>query len=165
MDGGAWYATVHGVAKSQIRLSDFTFTFHFYALEKEMAPHSSILAWRIPGMGAWWAAVYGVAQSWTRLTWLSSSNTYIGLCNCHHNQNKEQVLDFPGGPAADSTLPVQEARVQSLVKELDPACHNYYKIRCSQAKKEKNNFIIPKTPFVVILFLTHNFWQLLICSP
>ena len=48
MDGGAWWAPVHGVAKSQTRLSDFTFTFHFYALEKEMATHSSILAWRIP---------------------------------------------------------------------------------------------------------------------
>ena len=51
MDGGAWWATVHGVLKSQIRLSDFTFTFHFPALEKEMAPHSSVLAWRIPGTG------------------------------------------------------------------------------------------------------------------
>ena len=49
MDGGAWQAKVHGVAKSWTRLSDFTFTFHFYALEKEMATHSSILAWRIPG--------------------------------------------------------------------------------------------------------------------
>ena len=67
MDGGAWCAAVHGVAKSLTQLSDFTFTFHFPALEKEMATHSSILAWRIPGTGAWWAAVYGVAQSWTRL--------------------------------------------------------------------------------------------------
>ena len=51
MDGGAWKAAVHGVAKSQAQLSDFTFTFHFHALEKEMATHSSVLAWRIPGMG------------------------------------------------------------------------------------------------------------------
>ena len=72
MDGGAWWAVVHGVAKSQIRLSDFTFTFHFHASEKEMATHSSILAWRIPGMGEpWWAAVYGVAQSQTQLKRLS----------------------------------------------------------------------------------------------
>ena len=67
MDGGAWWAAVHGVAKSWTRLSDFTFTFHFHALEKEMATHSSVLAWRIPETGAWWAAIYGVAQSWTRL--------------------------------------------------------------------------------------------------
>ena len=49
MDGGAWWAAVHGVTKSQTRLSSFTFTFHFPALEKEMATHSSVLAWRIPG--------------------------------------------------------------------------------------------------------------------
>ena len=49
MDGGAWLAAVHGVAKSQTRLSDFTFTLHFHALEKEMATHSTILAWRILG--------------------------------------------------------------------------------------------------------------------
>ena len=51
MEGGAWWAAVHGVAKSQTRLNDFTFTFHFHALEKEMATHSSVLAWRIPGTG------------------------------------------------------------------------------------------------------------------
>ena len=51
MDGGAWWAAVHGVEKSQTWLSDFTFTFHFHALEKEMATCSSVLAWRIPGMG------------------------------------------------------------------------------------------------------------------
>ena len=76
MDGGAWKATVHGVAKSQTRLSDFTFTFHFHALKKDMATHSSVLAWRIP---AWWAAVSGVAQSRTRLKRLSSSSTVL-LC-------------------------------------------------------------------------------------
>ena len=48
MDGGAWWAAVHGVAKSQTQLSYFTFTFHFHALEKEMALHSSTLAWKIP---------------------------------------------------------------------------------------------------------------------
>ena len=51
MGRGAWWATVHGVAKSRKPLTDFTFTFHFHALEKEMATHSSVLAWRIPGMG------------------------------------------------------------------------------------------------------------------
>ena len=51
MDRGAWGSAVHGVARSQTRLSNFTFTFHFHALEKEMATHSSVLAWTIPGMG------------------------------------------------------------------------------------------------------------------
>ena len=59
MGGGAWWAAVHGVAKSRTRLSDFTFTFHFHALEKEMATHSSVLTWRIlrseePGGGRLW---------------------------------------------------------------------------------------------------------------
>ena len=68
MDGGAWEAAVYGVAKSRTRLNDFTFTFCFHALEKEMAAHSSVLAWRISGIGgAWWAAIYGVIQSRTRL--------------------------------------------------------------------------------------------------
>ena len=69
MDGGAWWAAVHGVAKSRTRLSDFTLTFHSPALEKEMATHSSTLAWKIPwDGGAWGAAVYGAAQSRTRLS-------------------------------------------------------------------------------------------------
>ena len=64
MDGGAWWAAVHGVTKSWTRLSDFTFTFHFHALEKEMVTHSSVLApENTRDRGAWWAAVYGVAQS------------------------------------------------------------------------------------------------------
>ena len=50
MDGGAWQAAVHGIVKSRTRLNDFTSTFHFHALEKEMATHSSVLAWRIPVM-------------------------------------------------------------------------------------------------------------------
>ena len=51
MDGGAWWAAVHGVADSRTQLSDFTFTFHFLSLEEETATHSSVLAWRIPGTG------------------------------------------------------------------------------------------------------------------
>ena len=52
MDGGAWWAAVHGVAEGRAQLSNFTFTFHFHALEKEMATHSNALAWRIPGRGS-----------------------------------------------------------------------------------------------------------------
>ena len=63
MDRGAWWAAVHGVEESWTRLSDFTVTFHFHALETEMATHYSVLAWRIPrDRGAWWAAVYGVTE-------------------------------------------------------------------------------------------------------
>ena len=80
MDGGAWWATVHGVAKSQTRLSDFTFTFHFHALEKEMVTHSSVLAWRIPGTGEPdGLPSMGVAQSRTRLKRLGSSTSSSSL--------------------------------------------------------------------------------------
>ena len=72
LDGGAWWAAVHGVTKNRTRLSGFTFTFHFHALQEEMATHSSVLAWRIPGMGE----PGGVAQSRTRLKRLSSSSIF-----------------------------------------------------------------------------------------
>ena len=68
MGGGAWWATVHGVAKSRTRLNNFHFIFHFHALEKEMATPSSVLAWRIPGTGEpGGLPIYGVTQSQTRL--------------------------------------------------------------------------------------------------
>ena len=73
VDEGAWQAAVHGVAKTRARLSDFTFTFHFNALEKEMATHSCLENPR--DGGAWWAAVYGVSQSRARLKRLSSSSS------------------------------------------------------------------------------------------
>ena len=73
MDGGAWWATVHGVAKSQTRLNDFTFTFHFHALEKEMATRSSVLAWRIPGTGEPGGLLSVGLHSQTQLKRLSSS--------------------------------------------------------------------------------------------
>ena len=75
MDRGAWWAAVHGVAKSRTRLSDFTFTFHFDALEKEMATHSSVLAWRIPGTGSLVGCRLWGRTDRTRLKQLSSSSS------------------------------------------------------------------------------------------
>ena len=81
MDRGAWWAAVHGVAKSWTRLSDFTFTFHFYALEKEMATHSSVLAWRIPGMGEPGGlpsmGLHRVGHDWSDLACISLGYAYI----------------------------------------------------------------------------------------
>ena len=74
MDGGAWWAAVHWVAKSSTRLSDFTFPFRFHALEKKMASHSSVLAWRIPGMGELGALQSMGSLSRTRLKRLSRSS-------------------------------------------------------------------------------------------
>ena len=62
-DGGAWKAAVHGVAEGRTRLSDFPFTFHFHALEKDMATHSSVLAWRIPGTGKPGGRLWGCTES------------------------------------------------------------------------------------------------------
>ena len=76
-DWGAWWAAVHGVAKSQTGLSVFTFTFHFPALEKEMATHSSVLAWRIPGTGEPGGLPSMGSHSWTRLKRLSSSSSIL----------------------------------------------------------------------------------------
>ena len=75
MDRGAWWAAVHGVANSWTCLSDFTFTFHFHALEKEMVTHSGVLAWRIPGTGEPGGLPSLGSQSRTRLKRLSSSSS------------------------------------------------------------------------------------------
>ena len=79
MDGGAWWAAVHGVTKSWTQLSDFTFTFHFHALEKEMGTHSCSCLENPKDGGAWGAAIYQVAQSQTRLKQLSSSSSIYML--------------------------------------------------------------------------------------
>ena len=85
MDGGAWWAAVHGVAESQTWLSDFTFTFHFHALKKAMATHSSVLAWRIPGTGEPGRLLsmgsYRVGHNWNDLAIAAAYRTILpGLC-------------------------------------------------------------------------------------
>ena len=87
MDIGAWWAAVHGVEKSRTQQSDFTFTFHFHALEKEMATHSIVLAWRIPGTGEPGGLPFMGSQSWTQLKRLSSSSSILllrGLLRFQH---------------------------------------------------------------------------------
>ena len=79
MDGGAWWAAVHGVAKSRTPLSDFTFTFHFRALEEEIATHSSVLAWRVPGTEEPGGQPTMGWQSQTQLKRLSSSSSSKAL--------------------------------------------------------------------------------------
>ena len=83
MDGGALWAAVHGVAKSWTRLSDFTFTFHFYSLEKEMATHSSVLAWRIPGTGEPGGlpslGSHRVGHNWSDLAAAAACSSLVGL--------------------------------------------------------------------------------------
>ena len=92
------------VAKSWTRLSDFTFTFHFHAWQKEMATHSSILAWWIPGTGAWWAAVSRVALS---RTWLKRRSSNSSL---EEKTNLDRILKF-----RDITLPTKVCLVKAVV--------------------------------------------------
>ena len=79
MDGGAWWAAVQGVTQSRTQLSDFTFTFHFHALEKEMATHSSVLAWKIPWTGEPGGLQSRGSQSWTRLSDFTFLLTFLAI--------------------------------------------------------------------------------------
>ena len=107
MDGGAWWAAVHGVPRSRTRLSDFTFPFHFHALEKEMATHSSFLAWRIPGTGEPggltsmgshnWSDLEAAAagkghQEWFQLYILKVY--HILLLSSHYNQDSKYLSSW-----------------------------------------------------------------------
>jgi len=145
MDGGAWWAAVHGVAKSWTRLSDFTFTFHFPALEKEMATHSSVLAWRIPGMGEppglpsmgshrvrhdWsdLAAAAGAIIKLLRVGFLTLANKIVLVISIHPNMSY-------------------------TVFHPSPKAHSIYRNCCSKKiKKILPHFLISKTqPFSLIL--------------
>ena len=103
MDGGAWWAAVHGVAEGRTRLSNFTFTFHFHALEKEMATHSSVPAWRIPGTGEPGGLPFMGSQSWTRLKWRSSSSTFCQLWSYNHLSYNKVNFEIPVLDAATCT--------------------------------------------------------------
>ena len=95
MDGGAWWAAVHGVATSQTRLTDFTFTSHFHALEKEMATHSSVLAWRIPGTeepgGLLSMGSHRVGHDWSDLAAAAAAAAY-GPRDYHISQKKTNII-------------------------------------------------------------------------
>ena len=118
MDRGAWWAAVHGVAKSQTGLSNFTFTFHFHALEKEMATHSSVLAWKIPGMaepgGLQSMGSHRVGHDWSDLAAAARITT---------NDNAVQSLARVWFETSQMVqwmricLPVKGARVWPLVRD------------------------------------------------
>ena len=100
MDGGAWWAAVHGVAQSGTRLSDFTFTSHFNALQKEIATHPCSCLENARDGEAWWAAVYGVAQSRPRLKRLSSSSS----SSVKHHGNRPELKGRSQAKLSDSLV-------------------------------------------------------------
>ena len=114
MDGGAWWTAVHGVTKSWTRLSDFTFTFHYHTLEKEMATHSSVLAWRIPQMGepgglpSMW--LYRVGHNWSDLAAAAASLT--------HTLWKEREANSHGLRGAAGASLVQEPNFDPWVRKI-----------------------------------------------
>ena len=125
MGGGAWKAAVHGVAKSQTRLSDFTVTFHLHALEEEMATHSSVLAWRIPGTGKPGGLpsmrLHRVGHDWSDLAaaaaWLQShwgpqlSRFMGGFLNIFMSVDKARGMNHP----LDFCYPVLKNVIVSLI--------------------------------------------------
>ena len=116
MDGGAWWAAAHEVAKSWTQLSDFTFTFHFPALEKEMATHSSVLAWRIPGTGEPGGLPsvepHRVTHDWSDL---AAAAAMLHL----HRFSIEQTLTFTSYSVSRTPLPTQ-----SIGNSLADLCHS-----------------------------------------
>ena len=147
MDRGAWWAAVHGVAKSRIRLSDFTFTFHFHALEKEMATHSSVLAWRIPGTGEPGGLMsmgsHRVGHDWSDLAAVAATlgkagrrvyrNALYYLCKfsvkskLFLNEKLKEIMQFKQtrslGCFSFPVYPRQEERSLNLTSVLHFDCH------------------------------------------
>ena len=129
MDGGAWWAVFHGVAMSWTRLSDFTFTFHFHALEEEMVTHSRILAWRIPGTGEPGGlpsmGSHRVRHDWSDLAaaavaavlLLDSKETYHQYRPMKTTTSNESPKGFPGGSMVKKLRGKREMRVWSLGRE------------------------------------------------
>ena len=115
MDGGAWWAGVHGVTKSRTRLSDFTFTFHFHALEKEMATHSSVLAWSIPGTGEPGGlpsmGSHGVGHDWSDLAAAAAADEVTSPGFTHQSVVEPGVGPGPSGSWAP--VPVLYAMLAS----------------------------------------------------
>ena len=125
VDGGAWWAAVHGVARSWTRLSDFTFTFHFQALEKEMATHSSVLVWRIPGTGERGGlpsmGSHRVGHDWSDLAAAVAVGFYAHLCPsapcCPEKDQKAVMAQIAKGPGVLSDRVVLYKSATKLKKK------------------------------------------------
>ena len=121
MDRGAWKAAVHGIAEGRTRLSDFTFTFHFHALEKEMATHSSVLAWRIPGTGEPGGlssmGSHRVGHDWSDLAAVAAG------CICQF-----QSLNHPSPPSPLVTVSLSSAAMTISVLKIGSFVPFFFKI-------------------------------------
>ena len=123
MDGGACWAAVHGVAKSQTRLSNFTFTFHFHALEKEMATHSSVLAWRIPGMGEP-GGLPSMGSHRVRHDWSDLAAAAKGTEPAQAQLSGHLLYQLGSDPAPDRAVMANEHRKSCLTAHTDSCSSN-----------------------------------------
>ena len=144
MDGGVWWAAVHGVVKSWTWLSDFTFSFHFHALEKEMATHSSVLAWRIPGMaepvGLPSMGSHRVGHDWSDLAAAAAE-----ACSTYKNNTCKTSLS---GPVVESTHQCRGQRLDPWSRKtphaMEQQTHVPQLLRPSAATTEAHS---PQSPF------------------
>ena len=131
MDGGAWWAAVHGVAEGQTQLRDFTFTFHFHALEKDMATHSSVLAWRIPGTGEPGGlpsmGSHRVGHDWSDLAvfdacWIMTNRINMHACMHARLLQSCPTLCYPvdNSPPGSSVHRIPQARILEWVAISSP---------------------------------------------
>ena len=126
MDRGAWWAAVHGVAKSWKQLSDFTFTFHFHALEKEMATHSIVLAWRIPGMGDPGRlpsmGLHRVGHNWSDLAAAAAADVFLELSYFFYDPKDVGKLISGSSAFSKSSFNIWKFMVHVLLK---PGLENF----------------------------------------
>ena len=137
MDGGVWWPAVHGVAKSWTRLSDFTFTFHFYALEKEVATHSSVLAWRIPGTGEP-GGLPSMGSHRVRHDWsdLAAAAACITVSSLHYEEIGAMGRALIASFIHLAKLNAKEVRVDALWNDWIWYC------LCSMLWRERHSFLL-----------------------
>ena len=130
MDRGAWWAAVHGVAKSRKQLSDFTFTFHFHAWEKEMATHSIVLAWRIPGMGDPGRlpsmGLHRVGHNWSDLAAAAAADVFLELSYFFYDPKDVGKLISGSSAFSKSSLNTWKFTVHVLLKPILESFENYF---------------------------------------
>ena len=133
MDGGAWWAAVHGVARSRTRLSDFTFNFSLSCIREGNGNPLQCSCLENPrDRGAWWASVYGVAQSQTQLTRLSSSSSNIGHA---HSETNHQIAPSPLRTPSQITpllIPSQITAICSSFNQITATCSSFYGVFISK---------------------------------
>ena len=115
MDGEAWKAAVHGVAEGQTWLSNFTFTFHFHSLEKKMATHSSVLAWRISGTGEP-GGLPSMGSHRVRHNWSDSARLYFQICSrCDKHRLKHKYLGKPERYIRETEILIRKSHLSSSI--------------------------------------------------